>query len=246
MAIGSQRDTEVLRTTIGAAESFELAIALTEAAATPQVIVERPHLLLICCNDGDGIPTDMISRLSGAARSKSLPVVIWSAHKGIKLLEEHDIEISDILVGPRALDDLASRLRAALRREHPAALEETLEVGDIRLEGHNARVTCRGREIDLGMIEFRLLAAMLERPNAPFDRKTLWNLVNGNSAVPSAATNQVSRTLDAHVSRLRRAFASKGEQIVIRSVRGIGYALEPLGVPAPRKNGNAQDGFGPV
>lgn len=239
LAIGSERDFAALRGSFGIDECFGLATALTEAEAKPQVIVERPHLLLICCNDEGYVPTGMISRLVGAAKSRSLPVVIWSSLAGITLQDELGIEISDFVVGPRALDDLPSRLRAAIRREHPAAMEETIEVGDIRFEGHNARVTCRGRDIELGMIEFHLLAAMLERPNTPFDRKTLWNLVNGNSAILSNRSNQDSRALDTHVSRLRRAFTSKGECNVIRSVRGVGYALEPSGVPATRKSRNA-------
>ena len=220
LAVGTPHDTMVLRSNIGDDQGFELAFALSEADAMPRITAENPRLLLVCADEID-VPTAMVARLVAASRAKSLPVIIWSSRADVQL---HDLKISDRVLGADAISHLPARIRSTLRREHPNVLDETFAIGDIRLEGRNARATCRGNDISLRMTEFRLLAAMLERHTDIFDRTTLWNLLNGCTA---EQTTQNSRTLDQNVSRLRRAFTGVGEHNVIRSVRGIGYILEP-------------------
>lgn len=124
----------------------------------------------------------------------------------------------DYLTKPFAMEELAARLEALLRR--PTDSRETvLRVGPIEMDLIERKVFREGREVDLLPREFRLLEYMMRRPGAVLTRTMLLEDVWNYRFVPQ--TNLV----DVHIGKLRRKIDVAGETPLIQSIRGAGFSL---------------------
>lgn len=96
----------------------------------------------------------------------------------------------------------------------------SLSYGEIEMQIDAHHVRCNGQEIMLGPIEFKLLRHMLENPKKVLSRDELTRVAwPGNVYVGP-------RTVDVHISRLRKSLKSSCRSDLIRTVRLGGYALE--------------------
>ena len=127
----------------------------------------------------------------------------------------------DYLTKPFSPRELLARVSAVMRRIRPALAGETIEVGDISLDPVAHRVTRRGRSLQLGPTEYRLLKFFMESPGRVFSRNQLLDGVWGNGS------DIELRTVDVHIRRLRKAIEIDGAKDPVRTVRSAGYALEP-------------------
>ncbi len=130
-----------------------------------------------------------------------------------------DTGADDYIVKPYSVAELIARVRANLRRLRPVSAGQVLDVGDIRLDPSVYRVSRAGQNLHLGPTEFRLLAALMERPGKVWTREALLDRVWGRDIYID------TRTVDVHVGRLRKALCAHGGDDPIRTVRGAGYAL---------------------
>ncbi|MEQ8370313.1 MAG: phosphate regulon transcriptional regulator PhoB [Alphaproteobacteria bacterium] len=156
--------------------------------------------------------------------TRRLPVIMLTARgeedDRIRGLESG---ADDFVVKPFSPSELVARVRAVLRRTRPAATDEQLESGPVVLDFAGHRVRRDSRAIHLGPTEFRLLRRLMESPGRVFSRESLLSSVWGHD------TEVDTRTVDAHIRRLRRALNGPGEADLIRTVRSAGYAFEPGG-----------------
>lgn len=151
-------------------------------------------------------------------RAPGLPVLILTARDRVEdRVEGFERGADDYLVKPFAFVELAARLAALLRR--PQARVESLRVADLEVDPLHRRVLHRGASVNLTPKEFDLLWCMARQPGEILTRKELLEAVWGYHFDPG--TNVV----DVHVTRLRRKLEASGAADLIRTVRGIGYAL---------------------
>jgi two-component system response regulator QseB len=132
-----------------------------------------------------------------------------------------DAGADDYLVKPFDVDELLARVRALQRRGRGAALN-VIEHGPLRLDPASFSVTCEGRSVALQRREFMLLQKLLESPGQVLSRAQLEESVYGWDG------GVESNSLDVHIHRLRRKLYPE----VIRTVRGVGYVVDPA--PAGR------------
>jgi DNA-binding response OmpR family regulator len=128
----------------------------------------------------------------------------------------------DYLTKPFRMRELVARVSALLRRVERAgelAGRRPIELGDLRVDGAARRVWCDGTEVHLTPTEFDLLLCLAGNPGAVVSRDRLMAEVWG---WPGASG---TRTVDSHVKGLR---AKVGADL-IRTVHGVGYALETAG-----------------
>ncbi len=130
-----------------------------------------------------------------------------------------DTGADDYIVKPYSVAEVIARVRANLRRLRPIAAGQVLEMGDIQLDPVAHRVTRAGENLHLGPTEFRLLAALIERPGKVWTREALLDRVWGRDIYID------TRTVDVHVGRLRKVLCASGREDPIRTVRGAGYAM---------------------
>ncbi len=163
---------------------------------------------------------EVCRRLKADPATRAIPVIMLSARLDVPD-RVHGLETgADDYVGkPYSVAELMARIRANLRRAHPAAAGVVLEFADLRLDAETHRVTRAGHEIELSPTEFRLLATLMEKPGQVLSRERLLDRVWGRDI------HVESRTVDVHVGRLRKALCQHGGDDLLRTVRGAGYAL---------------------
>jgi two-component system response regulator QseB len=104
---------------------------------------------------------------------RALPVLILTARDAVAdRVQGLDSGADDYLVKPFALEELAARMRALLRRQHGRA-EPLLVCGSLALNPATHQVMWRGAEVALASREFAVLQALLERPGAVLSRALL-------------------------------------------------------------------------
>lgn len=134
-----------------------------------------------------------------------------------------EIGADDYLPKPFNPRELLARMRAILRRSSSteATIEPTLLQADgLELDTAARTVSQNGERIDLTDVEFALLEALLHSPGRVVTREELAENVLGRKFHP------LDRSLDMHISRLRRKLGGKGmEDDRVKTVRGTGYQL---------------------
>lgn len=166
----------------------------------------------------DGI--SILKRLKADARTADIPVIMATAKgneydKVIGL----DLGADDYLAKPFGMMEMASRVRAVLRRSGRAAEKQQLiRVGGLEMNLGEHIVTADGIRIQLTLKEFELLRTFMTNPGRAFTREQLLSSVWCEDFMGE------TRTVDVHVGTLRQKLGSCGKYI--RTVRGVGYRLE--------------------
>ena len=174
----------------------------------------------------------MIEGISGIEVCRRLRRDKATAHVPIIMLTAREAEddrvrgletgADDYITKPFSPRELLARVAAVLRRVRPALAGETIEAGDLRLDPVAHKVERRGRQLQIGPTEYRLLKFFLEHPRRVFSRNQLLDAVWGTGS------DIEERTVDVHIRRLRKAIALDNARDPIRTVRSAGYALEPV------------------
>jgi two-component system response regulator CpxR len=133
-----------------------------------------------------------------------------------------EIGADDYLPKPFNPRELLARMRAILRRTTPppTAPAELLHVDDLELDSAARKATKAGQKLELTDVEFGLLEALMRSAGKVVSREELSQSVLGRQFDP------FDRSLDMHVSRLRRKLGqSGGEDEQVKTIRGVGYQL---------------------
>jgi DNA-binding response OmpR family regulator len=168
--------------------------------------------------DCDGISLILRLRQIGV----KAPVLILSARRSVddrvRGLEQGG---DDYLTKPFALAELLARLRNLLKRNSPAGSESTkLRVLDLELDLLRREAVRSGELLQLTPQEFVLLEYLCRNAGRVVTRSMILDKVWGMRIQPD--TNVV----DVHIYRLRGKVDGRGQQPLIRTLRGVGYVLK--------------------
>jgi two-component system response regulator RegX3 len=202
-------------------EGFDVVVAVDGAEALEVFDDVQPDLVLLDV---------MLPKVSGVdvcrqLRKRSQVPIIMVTAKGAEIDTVVGLEVGadDYVTKPYRLRELVARMRAVLRRTDSAgpAIVMTpgmLEVGDVRLDPEEHRVTLGGDDLSLPLKEFELLHILLANAGRVLPRETLIDRVWGNDYVGD------TKTLDVHVKRLRSKIEpDPAIPTRIVTIRGLGY-----------------------
>jgi len=123
-----------------------------------------------------------------------------------------DAGADDFVIKPFDLEELAARIRAAVRRSAGRASDEIVH-GDIVVDSGRRLVRQGGREVPVTAREFAILRALLARPGQVLTRANL------EEALYGWGDEVESNAIEVHIHHLRRKLG-RG---LIKTVHGVGY-----------------------
>ena len=166
---------------------------------------------------------EVCRRLRREKATAHVPIIMLTARESEDdRVRGLDTGADDYVTKPFSPRELIARVSAVLRRVRPALAGETIEVGDMRLDPVAHRLERRGKDLQVGPTEYRLIKFFMEHPRRVFSRAQLLDAVWGTGSEIE------ERTVDVHIRRLRKAIAVDNVRDPIRTVRSAGYALEPV------------------
>ena len=200
-------------------QGFEVEGAASGREALSAVTRFKPHLMVldVMLPDMDGF--DVAARL-GAQRA-SVPIIFLTARDST---EDKVRGLSgggdDYMTKPFSLEELVARIRTILRRTGQAAPESgRLVFEDLELDEETREVVRGGQAVELTATEYRLLRYLMLNPRRVLTRAQLldhvWDYDFGGDG----------RVLETYISYLRKKLDAHGPPL-IRTVRGVGYALQ--------------------
>jgi DNA-binding response OmpR family regulator len=126
----------------------------------------------------------------------------------------------DYLVKPFEPLELVARVRALLRR-YRIAISQTVQLEELRIDRATRQVWIDDEALTLPLKEFELLFKLAGSPGRTFSRDQLIEDIWG------ADFEGNERTLDVHINRLRERFPEDRHSFRIKTIRGLGYRIEP-------------------
>jgi Response regulators consisting of a CheY-like receiver domain and a winged-helix DNA-binding domain len=157
------------------------------------------------------------------ATSRASVLLLTARGEDVDRIVGLEIGADDYLPKPFNPRELLARIRAILRRSAsaPAPAEQSvLKVEELELNISARTVLQDSRKIDLTDVEFALLEALMRAAGKMVSREDLSEKVLGRKFHP------FDRSLDMHVSRLRRKLTDAGAaEDQVKTIRGTGYQL---------------------
>ena len=161
--------------------------------------------------------------LAELRRRGHTPVIMITAlDKEVDRLQGLRIGADDYIVKPFNPIEVVARAKAVLRRAGLVHAGAVVRVGDltIDLDSYQVRLEKNGdvKPLMLTLTEFRLLAHLARTPNKVFTRGELVD-----ACLPGSEA--LDRTVDSHLSKLRKKLEQAGGEGMLASIRGVGYRL---------------------
>ena len=182
------------------AEGFQVVQAENGDEAMLLVEEEQPDLILLDWMLPNISGLEVCRRIKADPGKRRIPVIMLSARsEEVDRVRGLETGADDYMVKPYSVVELMARLRTQLRRTRPATMGERLSYADISLDSAEHRVFHAAQALHLGPTEFRLLSTLMEKPGRVWTREQLLDRVWGRDVYVD------SRTLGAHVGRLRKA-----------------------------------------
>ena len=202
-------------------EGYETVVAKDGAEALEQYNRENPD---IACLD------IMMPEINGydvcreiRRKNESIPVLFISAKsEEIDKVIGLELGADDFIVKPFGVKEVVARIRAVTRRYFISARhsdnDETFHLDDLEVKPAELRAYRDGQSIELSLRDMKILKALNKNRGKVLSRDTLFNAGWGVTHLPN------SRTLDQHISQLRRRIEIDPKQPkIICTVHGAGY-----------------------
>ncbi|HKI57491.1 MAG TPA: response regulator transcription factor [Longimicrobiales bacterium] len=151
-------------------------------------------------------------------RTGETPILILTAADDLETkLDMLNAAADDYLSKPFHVEELIARINVQLRKR---SLGSTRKVGEMTIDPVRRQVFWGEDEVHLSPREYDLLAYLANQPGRVYSRKEIETNVWGETLPPS------SNVVDVHIANIRGKLRDAGGYGVIRTVRGIGYALK--------------------
>jgi two-component system, OmpR family, alkaline phosphatase synthesis response regulator PhoP len=163
-------------------------------------------------------------------KGKTTPVIILTARNAEEeVVQGLKLGADDYMTKPFGVAELLARVSAVMRRASGGAeplfdnketvTEKMIELGELRIYPERYEVILHGDSIPLRPKEFEALLYLAQRPGVVITRDDIMNAVWGFDYVGG------QRTVDVHVSSLRKKLELNQQTVRIDSIRGVGYKL---------------------
>ncbi len=217
LIIDDEKDLiELVRYNLGK-EGFEVSGALDGESGLDAAGRDLPDIVIVdlMLPGIDGL--EVCRRLRSEKRTAHIPIIMLTARSSESdRIVGLELGADDYVTKPFSPRELAARVKAVLRRTSAeAAPSKIIKRGPLTIDLTRREASFKGERIVLTATEFRLLHFFADHPGQVFSRGELIDGALGREI------SVVDRTIDVHVTALRKKLADCGDWI--ETVRGFGY-----------------------
>lgn len=198
-------------------QGFELTVAASLAEADA-VVANRPFdLLLLDVGLPDGSGIDWCRRVR--ERDAQVPILMLTARtEEATAVASIDGGADDYVRKPYGMLELTARMKRLLQRR-PKEERAVLNFGPVAMDLKRHAVSVDGRELHLSKREFGILQLLVRADGDTVTREQILRALDCKLEV-------YDRTVDSHLSHLRRKLKDAGADLRIAAIYGVGYRLE--------------------
>ncbi|WP_238996849.1 response regulator [Entomobacter blattae] len=203
---------------------FEVSTAGTGKEALEKINARLPDAIILDWMLPVFSGIEVCQKIRATPHLQNLPILMLTArNKEEDTINSFTSGADDFVTKPFSITPLILRLRALLKRSHPAQNHHSpiLTFHDVTMNLQEHKVQRGQRNILLGPTEFKMLELFLRNPRRVFSRNDLLNILWSAHNI-----NVEARTIDVHIRRLRRELNAENEPDIIRTIRSAGYALD--------------------
>lgn len=204
-------------------EGFEVKAVSSAEEALKQPISEY-HLILLDVMMGGMSGLKMAEKLRG--KNVHIPIIFLTAKDTENdMLTGFSVGGDDYIPKPFSIKEVIARIKAVLKRspQNSESIPENglLDLGPITIDFNLKEVVIDDKKITLTKTEFELLALLVQNPETIFSRDRIISQVWEDTYVNE-------RTVDVHITRLRKKLGKYGDAITNRSGYGYRFNLENI------------------
>lgn len=206
---------------------YNVLVAQNGTEALSAAKKHKPAVILLDLNLPDMSGIQVYKKLRNDPETKDSRVIMVTA-KGeeIDRVVGFELGVDDYIVKPFSPREVVLRVGAVLRRSVPPGTltpgkeenDSEINIGILSVDTSKHRVLVNAQDVDLTLLEFKLLYDLLTKPGKVQHRDALLERVWGYSS------HVESRTVDTHVKRLREKLGDARDYI--ETVRGVGYKFK--------------------
>lgn len=200
------------------ARDYTVIAAYDGEAGYKKALSENPDLVILDL---------MLPKLNGYEVCKilkkeipDLPIIMLTAKsQEAEIVTGLELGADDYITKPFSVLELLARIKAVLRRiKSGSGIPEVHRFGNLEINFKKYEASKNGEPLKLSPREYELLKCFIEREGEIVSRDELLNRVWGYDSIPD------TRTIDAHIVKLRRKIEDKpDEPKIIVTIHGIGY-----------------------
>jgi DNA-binding response OmpR family regulator len=200
-------------------EYFFPILANSREAVLQNIRTLDPDLLIIDIPCASFAPSELCMQLQKYQINKPA-IVLGDSDEEMDKVLALEAGADDYIVKPLRPREMIARVRALLRRRR-SNLDALVSFGDVEVDRERLTVTCQGQEVKMTAFEYKLLLFFLGNVDRALPRQLVLSALWGYS------DDANSRTLDAHVCKLRRKFErDPGAPRHFLTIHGVGYRFK--------------------
>lgn len=203
-------------------ESEGYVVDIANSAEQALKILSDEHQLILLDVMMEGMSGFKMAEKLRRDLHKTIPIIFLTAKDTENdMLTGFSIGGDDYIAKPFSIKEVSARVKAVLKRTGIAGTttgQEEITIGDLVINTVTKNVTLKGQAILLTKKEFEILSILAKSPNRIFSREEILGRVWEDDGYV------LERTVDVHITRLRKKLGEFGKHIANRS--GYGYCLE--------------------
>ena len=203
-------------------ESEGFAVDIANSAEQALKIISDEHELILLDVMMEGMSGFKMAEKLRKELNMSTPIIFLTAKDTENdMLTGFSIGGDDYIAKPFSIKEVSARVKAVLKRvgKNIPEKNKVIEIGDMIIDLTTKNVTLKGIQVLLTKKEFEILSIIAKSPNRIFSREDILGKVWLDDGYV------LERTVDVHITRLRKKLGEFGKHIVNRS--GYGYCFEP-------------------
>jgi len=196
--------------------------------AREQIITQKPDLILLdwMLPGMNGVEFARELRSENPPETDNeaskIPIIMLTAKSEEKdKIKGLNAGMDDYVVKPFSTKELIARIYAVLRRTTDDN-DDAISIAHLELDEQSHRVSCCGKKVALGPLEYKLLSFFMHHPERVYSRSQILDRVWGGDVYVE------ERTVDVHIRRLRKVLAKHQQEHLVQTIRGSGYRFSTI------------------